>query len=162
MNSSKCSFVKKEISFWGMVYGADGIKPDPAKVEALEHIAPPCNKEELITFLCMIQSNADFIPNFAQRSAHLCHRTKGKVQFNWQDQHQPCFEELRYAFRKDSLLRYFDMGKLTFIFTDAHILELGAMLWSVKVIALTQQSLLLLLLKQLLQLSPTRFGSSKY
>ena len=28
----------KEISFWGMIFGADGIKPDPTKVAALEYI----------------------------------------------------------------------------------------------------------------------------
>ena len=128
MNPSKCSFGKKEISFWGMVYGPDGIKPDPAKVEALEHITPPSSKEDLIGFLCMMQSNADFIPHFAQKSAPLRHLTKRKVKYNWQDQHHQCFEELRHGFKKDSLLRYFDMGKLTFIFTDAHVSGLGAML----------------------------------
>ena len=83
-----------------MVYRADGIKLDPAKVEALEHITPPSSKEDLISFLCMMQSNADFIPNFAQHSAPSRHLTKGKVKFNWQDQHQQCFEELRHAFKK--------------------------------------------------------------
>ena len=111
-----------------MVYGADGIKPDPAKVEALEHITPQSSKEDLITFLCMMQSNADFIPDFAQTSAPLRHLTKGKVEFNWQDQHQQCFDELRHAFKKDSLLRYFEMGKLTIVFTDSHVSGLGAML----------------------------------
>ena len=127
LNPSKCSFGKKEISLWGMVYGADRIKPDPAKVEALDHITPPTSKEDRISFLCIMQSNADFIPNFAQKSAPLRHLTKGKVKFNWQDQHQQCFEELRHAFKKDSPLRYFNMGKITFIFTDAHVSGLGAM-----------------------------------
>ena len=47
-----------------MVYGAHGIKPDPSNVEALEHISTLTNKEDLISFLCMMQSNNDFIPNF--------------------------------------------------------------------------------------------------
>ena len=111
-----------------MVYDEDGIKPDPAKVEALDHITPPSSKQGLISFVCMMQSNADFIPNFAQKSVPLRHLTKGKVKFTWQDQHQQCFEELRHAFKKDLLLRYFDIGKLTLTFTDAHVSGLGAML----------------------------------
>ena len=32
------------------------------------------------------------------------------------------------AFKKDTLLRYFDLAKPTFIFVDAHATELGAIL----------------------------------
>ena len=39
-----------------------------------------------------------------------------------------CFEQLLQDFRKDTLLRYFDMTKKIYIFTDAHIPGLGAIL----------------------------------
>jgi len=55
---------------------ADGICPDPEKVEALEHLTILHNKEELVSFLCMMQSNADFIPGFAQLAAPLRELTK--------------------------------------------------------------------------------------
>lgn len=71
LNPAKCLFGAKEISFWGMIYGENGVKPDPAKVEALDYITAPTTKEELVSFLCMMQSNADFIPNFAKQSAKL-------------------------------------------------------------------------------------------
>ena len=70
-NPSKCVIGAKEIEFWGMLISANGIRPNPAKVEALNHITLPNNKEELISFLCMMQANAEFIPNFAQKSAAL-------------------------------------------------------------------------------------------
>ena len=128
LNPSKCFFGRNEISFWGMIYGADGVKPDPAKVEALDYITPPTRREDLVSFLCMMQSNADFIPNFAKKSAPLRDLTKRQVRFKWTKEHQKNFEELIEAFKKDVLLRYFDMGKPTFVFTDAHITGLGAML----------------------------------
>jgi len=65
LNPEKCHFGEQAIDFWGLIIGRDGVKPNPAKVEALEHIHPPNNKEKLISFLCMMQSNADFIPNFS-------------------------------------------------------------------------------------------------
>lgn len=128
LNPQKCHFGRKSISFWGMIYEAEGIRPDPAKVEALEYVTSPKNKSELVSFLCMMQSNADFIPNFAQKSAVLRQITKSQVRFNWQQKHQECFEDLIAAFRKEVLLEYFDMKKKTFVFTDAHITGLGAML----------------------------------
>ena len=128
LNPPKCIFGKKEITFWGMIFGADGIKPDPAKVEALEYVTAPTTKEEVISFLCMMQSNSDFIPNFAQASAPLRELTKGGVHFKWREKHQICFDKLIKAFKQDTLLRYFDLAKPIFIFTDAHISGIGAML----------------------------------
>ena len=128
LNPPKCFFGKKEISFWGMIFGEDGVKPDPAKVEALEHITAPESKEELISFLCMMQSNSDFIPNFAKKSAPLRELTKARQHFKWKDKHQHCFDDLIQSFKQDALLRYFDMTKPIYIFTDAHVSGLGAML----------------------------------
>ena len=128
LNGPKCVFGKKEIAFWGMMFGEYGVKPDPAKVEALEYLSSPTNKEELISFLCMMQSNSEFIPNFAQVSAPLRELTKARVHFKWKDKHQRCFNELIKAFKQDTLLRYFDLAKPIFIFTDAHVSGLGAML----------------------------------
>ena len=71
LNPEKCQFGKKEIEFWGLRISAKGVRPDPAKIEALDHISPPRTKEDLVSFLCMMQSNADFIPNFAKLSSKL-------------------------------------------------------------------------------------------
>ena len=111
-----------------MIYSGDGVRPDPAKVEALDHITAPNTKPELISFLCMMQSNSAFIANFAKQSALLRELTRGKVTFRWKEKHQKCFEALIAAFRKDALLRYFDLSQPTYVFTDAHITGLGAML----------------------------------
>ena len=40
----KCTFGVPEIKFWGLRIGSDGVRPDPAKVEALDHITPPQSK----------------------------------------------------------------------------------------------------------------------
>ena len=66
-----------------MIYSKDGVRPDLEKVEALEHLQAPTNKQELISFLCMMQSNADFIPNFAKKSSKLPELTRKRVRFRW-------------------------------------------------------------------------------
>ena len=90
LNPNKCSFGQKQISLWGMIYGAHGLKPDPV----LDHISPLHNKEELIHFLCMMESNSEFIENFAKKAAPLRDLTKGKARFKWNYEHQQCFEML--------------------------------------------------------------------
>ena len=83
-NAPKCIFGKQEIAFWGMIFCEKGTRPDRHKVEALEYITPPTNKEELISFLCMMQSNSDFISNYSKKSAPLRQLTKGRIHFKWQ------------------------------------------------------------------------------
>ena len=61
-----------------MIFSEDGTKQDPEKVEALKYISPSTNKEELISFQCMMQSNSDFISNFTKKSAPSGEMTKGE------------------------------------------------------------------------------------
>ena len=111
-----------------MIFGEFGVRPDPDKVDDLQYITPPTNKAELISFLCMMQSNAEFIPQFAMKSAILRELTKGNARFRWEKQHQQCFDYLISEFKKDITLNYFDLEKPTFIFADAHKFGLGTIL----------------------------------
>ena len=54
-----------------MAFSNDGMRPDPPKINALNFVTAPTNKDDLISFLCMMQSNSDFILNFAQKTAPL-------------------------------------------------------------------------------------------
>ncbi len=128
LNPAKCTFCQREIKFWGMIFGEYGVRPDPEKVDDLYYITPPQNKPELISFLCMMQSNSDFIPQFAKKSAVLRELTKGDTTFSWEPKHQQCFDQLLKEFKKDVTLRYFDKEKRTFVITDAHKSGLGIIL----------------------------------
>ena len=128
LNTEKCHFGMSEITFWGMVINKDGVQPDPAKVEALDGLERPRNKEELNSFICMMQSVAEFIPSFSRKAAPLRQLLKKTTRYKWEQKHQECFDYLLSQFRKDVLLRYFDVSKQTFLLTDAHATGLGAIL----------------------------------
>jgi hypothetical protein len=76
----------------------------------------------------MMQSNAEFIPNFEKQAAKLRELSKKSTRFAWTGEHQAAYEALIEGFKKSTLLQYFDMGKQTFMFTDAHKTGLGVML----------------------------------
>ena len=61
-NADKCIISKKEIPWWGLIVSDKGISPDPEKVESLNRLTPPKTKDEARSFLCMISSNKEFIP----------------------------------------------------------------------------------------------------
>ena len=54
-NEENCIFMKQEILFWSLLISKSGVKPDSAKIEALNHAGPPETKGDVISFLCMIQ-----------------------------------------------------------------------------------------------------------
>ena len=91
-------------------------------------ITAPTNKDDLVSFLCMMQSNSNFIPNFTEKSAPLRELTHCNIHFKWKPIHQKCFENLMQDFKKDTLLRYYDMRKKIFVITDTHITGLAAIL----------------------------------
>ena len=104
-----------------MLIDKDGVRPDSSKVEALDHISSPTNKEELISFLSMMQSNSEFTANFSQKSAVLRGLSKSKTKFEQKKESEECCLALLKEFSQDVLLRYFDMTKTTFIVVDAHM-----------------------------------------
>ena len=143
LEPEKRKFGLKEIKFWGMVCSGDGMQPDPDKTDALNFITAPTNKDNLISFVCMMQSNSDFVLNFAQKAAPLRELTHHNIYFNWKPIHKICCENLIQDFKKDLLLRCYDMRKNIFVITDTHITGLGAIL-SLKEMILIQQDDLLL------------------
>ena len=71
LNPEKCKSGSQENKFWGMIFKANEMQPDSDKIDALNFITASTNKGDLISFLCMMQSNLAFIPNFAQKAAPL-------------------------------------------------------------------------------------------
>ena len=128
LNPEKCFFKKTEIPFWGMIISGDGVKPDPKKVEALRNATHPDNKADVMLFLCMLQSNTEFIPKLAQKTVHLRELTKKSVNFNWTKHCQNEFGQLKEALCENALLTYFDPERSTCIFVDAHYTGISAML----------------------------------
>ena len=68
-----------------------------------------------------MQSNSDFISQFPEKIPSRRTLVKSDARFRWTDSHQNILKEI--------ILRYFDLGKQTFIFVEAyHYSSLGAIL----------------------------------
>ena len=71
LNPEKCFLKLKEIPFWGVQITENGIQPNPNKVEFVKQATATTSKEELISFLSMIQSNSEFLLNLSSQTANL-------------------------------------------------------------------------------------------
>ena len=69
LNGTKCEFQKSSLSFLGHVIDGEGVRPDPAKVMAIQKYPPPTNQTELRRFNGMVNQMAKFIPGLADINA---------------------------------------------------------------------------------------------
>ena len=67
-----------------------------------------------------MQNNSDFIPNFAESILTLRDLLNSDKHYKWIETHQKVFNNVLNKFKKETLLSYFEISKLTSIFTDAH------------------------------------------
>ena len=128
LNLDKCLFKKKAIPFWGLMISGEGVMPDPAKVLALKEATHPESKSELMSFLCLLQASAEFIPHLSKETTHLRNMTKKSVRFRWDKTCQQEFDRLKGLLCENALLTYFDTGLPTFVIVDAHRTGLSAIL----------------------------------
>lgn len=98
LNLEKCHFYKKSIKFWECMVSNKGIKPDPEKVKALDEAGPPKDKNELRSFLSMVQSQTEFIPGLAKETEFLRKLVKKNARFQWGKEETQEFRRLKKLF----------------------------------------------------------------
>ena len=53
-NPDKCTFKRDSISFYGVAIRADGVKPDPRKIDAIKNLPEPRIEALLQSFLGIV------------------------------------------------------------------------------------------------------------
>ena len=67
LNSEKIQLKQFQVAFYGHCWSKQGISPDPNKIEALNHMEFPPDKEIMKSFLGMI----NYLNRYSALSAHL-------------------------------------------------------------------------------------------
>ena len=128
MKLSKCHFFTKEIQYLGHILGREGIKPVPAKTEAIKAMHPPVNPKQVHAFLGLVGYYRKFIKNFAKIAKSLTVLTRMDVKFEWKETHQYAFMKLKEAIIQAPILRYPGMTKPYIMYTHASDDACGAQL----------------------------------
>ena len=111
MKLSKCHFFAKEIQYLGHILGIEGIKPVPAKTEAIKAMHSPVNPKQVRAFLGLVGYYRKFIKNFAKIAKPLKMLTQMDIKFEWKETHHSAFMKLKDAIIQAPILRYSDTIK---------------------------------------------------
>jgi hypothetical protein len=128
LNKQKCKLRLSEIPFLGHIISAEGLKTDPAKIEAVINMATPTCKESVERLKGTVNYLARFVPLLSQVLHPIAQLTHKDVEWNWGPIHDQAFEKVKMLLTEALVLAYFDPKKQLIIQCDASKYGLGAAL----------------------------------
>ena len=85
----------------------DRLKPDPAKVSAIQDMPKPTSKKELMTLLGFVSYLSKFLPRLSDVVQPLRDLTTKHAQFLWSHQHDRAFQEVKEMVVQHPVLKFY-------------------------------------------------------
>lgn len=125
----KSEFEQNSVKYLGFIVRAgEGVHVDPKKVEAIRAWETPKTVRDVRGFVGFANFYRTFIPGFADLAAPLTRLTRKDVTFEWNDDCQQTFIDLKERFINAPILAHFEEDKETVVEADASGWATGAVL----------------------------------
>ena len=130
LNSKKLELRRERVTFFGAEYSAQGMHPDPKKVQGITEMTAPVDKQQLQSFVGMVNYMGTFIPNLSHHIEPLRAMLKKDNIFHWEEQQTQSFQQVKTLIVKANTtpLRYYDRNLPVTVQVDASLRGLGACL----------------------------------
>ena len=115
---SKWQFIMAEAKHLGHIVSSEGVRPNPAKILAIQNFPVPKNIHQL----------RGFIPQFAQKAKPLTALIKLKTPYKWAADQEAGFLYLKNSLISEPLLKYPNFEQPFILTTDASGFAMGAIL----------------------------------
>ena len=109
----------KEVPFLEQSVTASGIKPDPAKVDAIKSWPVLTFFTERMSFLGSVNYLSRFISEFSALQQPLQSFVKENTENNWLLHHPNTFQKIKDAVSQDCLLQFHNVSKPLFVECDS-------------------------------------------
>ena len=116
---SKSEFWLREVGFLGHIVSGDGIRVDPSKISAIVDWKPPKNVTEVRSFLGLAGYYRRFVSGFSIIAAPMTRLLRKDVKFEWTEECQQSFEELKKLLTEAPVLVQPESGKEFVVYSDA-------------------------------------------
>lgn len=133
LDINKCEFHVTEVKYLGLIITTDGIKMDPAKVEAILEWKDARNVKDVQAFLGFANFYHRFIYNYSKLTKPLTDLTRtenANFSFPWAPDgpQDTAFKALKNAFTTAPILAHWDPNRETWLETDASDYVVAAVL----------------------------------
>lgn len=119
LNPKKFNFAQSSVEFAGYHVGANGVKADPSKLEAISRFPTPSSLTDLRSFLGLAEQLAGFTPQLAAAKQPLRALLSSKNSFIWLPEHDKAFQDVKSVLMSPNVLAFFDPKLPTALHTDA-------------------------------------------
>ena len=129
LNLDKCIFKLSSIPFFGHVISDQGVKPDPAKMDAIKNMPTPTLKHKILSFLGLCNYLSVYVPNLSSILKPLRELTKKNATFVWNIQYDKIYQCAKnYILDNANTLCYYDPDLPLSLEMDASQSGIGAVL----------------------------------
>ena len=87
------------------------VKPDPAKVHAIEDMHTPKDQSDLQRILGLVTYMFRFIPNMSNRTTVLCSLLDNEADWLWLPEHEKAWQGIKHIISTRPVLQYYDERK---------------------------------------------------
>jgi len=124
----KCLFSVDTCSYLGFILSQEGLRMDPAKVQAISGWPEPKKVKDIQSFLGFANFYRRFISDYSAIVVPLTRLTRKGVKWNFSDEARKSFETLKLAFTTAPVLTHWIPNRPIIVETDASDYALGAIL----------------------------------
>ena len=117
-----------EAKYMGHVLSAHGIRPDPAKVQAILEMERPRYVEGVRRVLGMVNYLARYTPNLSDLCEQIRQLTRPDIHWDWTFWQEQPLQQIKGAIIVAPVLRYFHPAETTVLQCDASSTGLDAVL----------------------------------
>ena len=124
----KTKFFLRKVQFLGHVVGKDGIEPLKKRVKDLKALKTPENKRDVMRVLGCLRFYSMYIKNLHVESKPFYDLIKTKTTFQWTDEHEKLFSEIKDRISEDTVLAIPDTRYPFHVHVDASSIGVGSIL----------------------------------
>ena len=124
----KCSFAQPEINVFDHIVSANGIRPDPKKIDVITQAPHPKCASEVRSFLGLTNYCSRYIPNYSTITQPLRELTKSNATFKWYEAEETAFQKLKTTISSAPVLAHYNLNVPTKLVVDASPSAVGAIL----------------------------------
>ena len=125
---NKCKFLVPSVDYLGYVIDAQGLRPHPDKVLAVQQAPMPLNVTQLKSYLGLLSYYGKFLPNLSTLLVPLYQLLGKDVPWKWSSEQESAFQASKELLTSSKLLVHFNPQLPLILACDASAYGIGAVL----------------------------------